>query len=97
METTTSGKFSLNAQDFLKGAVLAVLTPVLTIIVNSLQEGTLTFNWGNIGAVALAAFVAYLAKNFFSPAKIIIENPSEESVRSVKAGTAKAVIVSNSR
>ncbi len=64
---TTSKLFSLNTQDFLKGILMAVLVPVMTIITQSLQAGNLTFDWKAIGIAAIAGFVAYLTKNFFTP------------------------------
>lgn len=93
--TTTSGKFSLNAMDFLKGALLAVLTPVLTIIIDTLNAGSLTFDWKNIGIVAASTFAAYLLKNFLAPAQIVIQDPHPADVKAVKAGTAKATVVKN--
>lgn len=91
--TTTSGKFSLDAKDFLKGAILAVLTPVVTVLIQTLQAGSLVFNWTAIGVTAASAFLAYLVKNYLSPAQIVIENPSSASVKAVKEGTAKATVV----
>ena len=58
--------FSLNLRDFLKGAVLAILAPVLAIIITSIEAGQLIFDWKLIGTTALAAFIAYLSKNFFT-------------------------------
>jgi methenyltetrahydromethanopterin cyclohydrolase len=94
--TTTSGKFNLNAADFLKGALLAVLTPVLTIIIDTLNAGSLTFDWKNIGIVAVSTFAAYLLKNLFAPAQIVIQDPSKTEVQAVKDGKAKATVVHKS-
>lgn len=58
--------FSLNARDFFKGLLLAVLVPVLTIILQSLEAGVLTFNWVAIGTTAISALLAYLVKNFLT-------------------------------
>lgn len=70
---TGSKKFTLKALDFLKGAVLATLTPVLVIIQNSISQGSLTFDWKNIGMVALSTFLVYLGKNFFTKSSIQIK------------------------
>jgi hypothetical protein len=59
-------RYILNQRDWLKGILLAVLTPVLTIIINSLNAGTLTFDWKLIGITALASLLAYITKNFFT-------------------------------
>lgn len=61
-----SNALSLNARDFLKGLVMAIMVPVLLIIQQSLEAGTLTFNWGQIGMAAIAGAVAYLLKNYFT-------------------------------
>ncbi len=93
MATTivTSGKFSLDTQDFLKGALLAVLTPVLTTIYTSIEAGNLSFNWKAIGITALGAFLAYLTKNFFAPAKIQVENPPQSLLNAAKNGNVDVV------
>jgi hypothetical protein len=67
---TTSKKFSLNIRDFGKGLIISIGTAVLVVIQNSLADGSLEFNWEQIGVAAGGAAVAYLLKNFFSPATI---------------------------
>ena len=57
---------SLGFRDFLRGFVMAVLTPVFVIIQQSLDAGILTFNWTSIAMAAVAGGVAYLVKNFFT-------------------------------
>jgi len=57
---------SLNARDFLKGLVIAILTPVFPIITESINAGSLIFNWHLIAVAAVGGFVAYMAKNFFT-------------------------------
>lgn len=91
--TTTSGKFSLDTKDLFKGLLLAVLTPVLTILIDTLNQESLTFDWKHIGVTAISALIAYLLKNYLSPAQIVIENPHPTDVKAVKAGTAKATVV----
>lgn len=73
--TVTSKQFSLNIKDFLKGLLVAVIGAALTAIQTSISAGTIVFNWKEIGAVALTAGVAYLLKNFFTPAQVIISPP----------------------
>lgn len=60
----------LNLADLAKGLLMAVLTPVVTIVQQSLSAGTLTFNWQAIGLSAVAGGVAYLIKNLFTPPTI---------------------------
>ena len=58
--------FKLNLRDFLKGALMAVLVPVLYIVQTSLDAGELTFNWKQITIAAIAGFTSYLLKNLFT-------------------------------
>jgi F0F1-type ATP synthase assembly protein I len=57
---------SLNWQDFGKGLLMAILTPVVVIIQQSIELGSWTFNWKIIGLSALSGGLAYLIKNFFT-------------------------------
>ena len=59
----------LNLNDILKGLLMAVLTPVVVIIQQSLEAGVFVFDWKSIGLAALSGGVAYLVKNFFTAAK----------------------------
>lgn len=97
---TTSKRWSLTLNDWWKGLLVAVLTPIVTIIMTSLQAGSLTFNWTAIGTTALAALLAYVMKNLASPGKIVVSGASNEVLAAVKEGdtdvqvggkTAKAV------
>lgn len=58
--------YSLNWRDFVKGLILAGLVPALVIIQQSITNGDLTFNWKSITMAAIAGFVGYLLKNFFT-------------------------------
>lgn len=83
---TTSKKFNLTLSDWVKGLIVAVITPVITIIMTSLQAGNLVFDWKAIGITALAALLAYITKNWLTPAKITITGASNEVVEKVKEG-----------
>lgn len=61
-----SSMFTLNWNDFFKGAILAVVVPILVTIQTSLAAGNVIFDWKAIGISALATFIAYLLKNFFT-------------------------------
>lgn len=91
--TTTSTFLGLDLKDFLKGVVMAVLVPVITIITQSLDAGTLTFNWVSIGIAALSGFLGYLVKNFLTPSSVSIQNITKAEVKAVKEGEAVATIV----
>ncbi len=57
---------SLGFRDFLRGFVMAILTPVFVIIQQSLDAGILTFNWTSIAMAAVAGALAYITKNVFT-------------------------------
>lgn len=66
-----STKNSLSKRDFWRGLVMAVLTPVLTILqqiipswTDSLSSFLGSMSAAIIAQAAMAAFVSYLAKNF---------------------------------
>lgn len=64
-----SNLFTLNSKDFVKGLTVAVLAAVFTTVAQWLNAPGFdfaTFDWGELGKVAAAATMAYLAKNFFS-------------------------------
>ena len=70
-KTVTSKQFSLQGRDWLKGALMAVLTPVIVIIQQTIAQGELTFDWKAIGMAAIAGGLAYLSKNLFEPTKTV--------------------------
>ena len=63
-----SNLFSLNWSDIAKGLLMAVLTPVVVLAQQSLAAGDLVFNWKSLGIAAIAGGIAYLIKNFLTPA-----------------------------
>lgn len=65
----TSNFLSLNWQDVGKGLIIAILTPVLVLVQNSVDAGTLVFNWKALAMAAVGGGVAYFIKNFFTPAQ----------------------------
>lgn len=83
---TTSSKFSLNLNDWWKGLIMAVVAPLLKIIMDLINSGSLTFDWLALGKLALAAGAAYILKNLFTPAKIVISGATAETIADVKSG-----------
>lgn len=63
---TKSNYFSLNGKDLIKGLVIAILTPALLIIQQSLDAGIWTFNWKQIAMASVAGLVSYLMKNLLT-------------------------------
>jgi hypothetical protein len=58
--------FTLNTNDFLKGLIMAVLSSVITVIYQTIEAGSLVFDWKVIGTMALTAGLAYIMKNLFT-------------------------------
>jgi hypothetical protein len=65
----TSKFLSLNLADILKGLVIAILTPAIVIIQQSLESGALTFEWKSMLTASIGGGLAYLLKNFLTPQK----------------------------
>ena len=81
MKNLPSNFASLNIKDFLKGFVLAVIVPALLAIQQSLAAGELTINWKALSITAVASFIGYLIKNFFTndvPAAVATVKQSEQ-------------------
>ena len=67
----TSSLFSLDFKDLGKGLLVAAGGAAITAVETSVQAGTFSFHWKQVGSVALAAGLSYLGKNFFTPAKAV--------------------------
>jgi hypothetical protein len=81
---------NLNWQDFFKGLIMAVGTPVLYL----LQELIPHWNLSPIEKAAISASVTYLLKNFFTPTpKTVQIDPSKTSV--VDSKTKEPIINAN--
>jgi len=72
----TSPLFRLDLRDAAKGLIVAVGGAVITLIENSISAGTFQLDWKKIGMAALAAGLAYLVKNFFTPSQVVTPAPS---------------------
>lgn len=66
----TSKQYTLDWRDAAKGFIVAAITAGVTVIAESLETGTLHFDWKNIGIVSLTAGIAYLTKNFFTKSEV---------------------------
>ena len=91
--------FALNWNDFLKGAIVAVLTAVLATLTTLLQTGVL-FDKGSlpvIGTAALTAFIAYLAKNLLTNSQgqfaVTEKNATPEVTKPVQGSALKTLIL----
>ena len=61
-----SSIFTLNNKDFIKGLLVAVLSSVVTILYNTIESGSLTFDWKAIGTMALTSALGYILKNLLT-------------------------------
>jgi hypothetical protein len=75
-QTTKLGTWTLEAADFLRGAIVAMGTSVLTFLQQLFfpagETPMLDFSkidWRIVGGVAAAAFLSYMAKNLFTNTK----------------------------
>lgn len=57
---------NLNTSDFIKGLIMAVLSTVITVVYQTVEAGSLVFDWNAIGTMALTTALAYIMKNFFT-------------------------------
>jgi hypothetical protein len=57
---------NLNTTDFIKGLLMAVLSSVITIVYQTVEAGSLTFDWKAIGTMALTTALAYIMKNLLT-------------------------------
>lgn len=62
-----SPMFQLNWNDLLKGLIMAVLTPMALLVEQTIETGSMTFNWHSIAIAGAAGFMAYIIKNFLTP------------------------------
>jgi len=90
---TTSKQFTLNIRDIVKGLAMAVILPVLNVIQQSIEAGSFTLDWKRIGLLAAGGFIAYMIKNFFTPAEVVMTNVKPDTIDAIKDGTAEAKVI----
>lgn len=73
-----SKRFRLGFLDVIKGALVSVLSAVVTVIGHSASAGTLTINPDELGKVAIAAGSAYLIKNVFEDKTSLNDQASQK-------------------
>ena len=70
--------FTINGADFAKGIVMAVITAVLTWLLQMLDVpgfSVSTIDWGMIGRIAMTAGLGYIVKNYLSNEKGQVVTP----------------------
>jgi hypothetical protein len=60
---------NLNSSDFIKGLLMAVLSSVITVVYQTVEAGSLVFDWKAIGTMAITSALAYIMKNLFTNSK----------------------------
>lgn len=63
-----SNFLNLNAKDFIKGLIVAVLSALIAGVLQLLQAGPFVFDWATFQPIVLTAVsagLAYLSKNLF--------------------------------
>ena len=60
--------FRVNLKDIVKGLVMAVLTPAVFVLEQSVSAGSFKFDWNTVLLASVGGGLAYLIKNFFTPA-----------------------------
>lgn len=73
----TSKKGTVNVKDVLQSLIAAVVAPVIPIVTESFNTGSLTLNWKSIGIAAGLGFLTWLTKNLIQPSQTIITGTSE--------------------
>jgi large-conductance mechanosensitive channel len=93
MATVTSSKqFTINFRDVLKGLIMAVILPVVNVIYQSIEAGSFEFDWKRIGLLAAGGFIAYIIKNFLTPAEVVVTGVKAETIDAIKDDTAEVKI-----
>ncbi len=91
MHITTSKQFALDARDFLKAATVAGATAGMAVVGKTLELwlespsfSIKDISYQMILKAAFAGFAGYLAKNFFSPSKVVAKVQPPETLAEVE-------------
>jgi hypothetical protein len=69
-EVIVSPQFTLQVRDFVKGLIVSVGTSVVFVLQETIESGSLVFDWKKIGMIALGSALVYLSKNFFAKPQV---------------------------
>ena len=71
--------WSLLPKDFVHGLFIAVVGAVLTVVTQTIQSNTLTFDYKAIGTTAAIAALSYISKKFLtnSAGQVLTSEPSK--------------------
>lgn len=65
---------------------------IVTIALDSLNAGSLEFDWKKMLAGGLTAGLTYLAKNFFDKPKVVVTDVHPDTIDAIKDGAANVEI-----
>lgn len=89
---TISKRFSLTISDGLKAFLMAVLTPVFSVIADSVSRNSLHFDWHMIAVTAIGGAVGYLTKNWLTGPQVTMK-VSPDTANDIEAGKADVKVL----
>ena len=91
---TTSKQFAIGCKDVVKGLITAFLTAFVTSVYQWISNGSFPTGdqFKTAGLIGLSAAMAYLIKNFFTPAEVVVTGVKNDTVDAVKDGAAEVKI-----
>jgi hypothetical protein len=96
MPTVTSPLGKIKWKEFLEGGIYAALLPAIDVITDTISAAVasreLSFDWKQIGILALSGFVAFVVKKLFTPAQVRISGLDKKTLSAIQKGTKKVAI-----
>jgi len=77
-QKVTSAKYRVNWKDVSRSFIIAIVTPVVVELQRVIDSGVFNPNWKNLAMIGVGGGLAYLIKNFFTPASVQIPIKDEE-------------------
>lgn len=71
MKRVVSERWTLQGRDWWNGLLIAVISAVLISVQQTIDAGTLAFDWKAIGMGSIAAIASYVLKNLTEPTKVV--------------------------
>ena len=57
---------SIGTKDVIKAVIIAILTPALVVVQQSLSAGSFTIDWKAVAMASIGGFLAYITKNLLT-------------------------------
>jgi len=95
MATVTSKQFTINWRDIVKGLITAFLTAFVTSVYQWISNGSFPTadQFKTAGLIGLSAAMAYLIKNFFTPAEVVVTGVKNDTINDIKDGQADVKVI----